>query len=97
MQSTKPTRSDKLTWAAAFPGSGLTAKDYASQAGCSVAKLYYWRAQLRSDDEPVSFTTITVTEETTAGELHLRLPGGVEVYGGPVELAAFVRQLRDYA
>lgn len=97
MQSTKPTRADKLAWAAAFPDSSLTAKDYAAQAGCSVAKLYYWRAQLRTDGEPASFTTITVLEETTAGDLHLRLPGGIEVHGGPAELAAFVHQLRDRA
>lgn len=97
MQSTKPTRSDKLAWAAAFPDSGLTAKDYATQARCSVAKLYYWRGQLMKDKEPASFTPITVTEGTTAGELQLRLPDGVEVYGGPVELADFIRQLRARA
>ena len=97
MQSTKSTRADKLAWAAAFPDSDLTAKDYAARAGCSVAKLYYWRAQLMADDEPSSFTAITVTEETTVGDLHLRLPDGIEVHGSPAELAAFIRQLRDCA
>ncbi|MFK8161357.1 MAG: hypothetical protein AB8H12_02740 [Lewinella sp.] len=92
MQSTKPTRADHLAWAAAFAGSGLTAQNYAAAAGCSVAKLYYWRAQLRENTSSSGFTTITLSADAPTA-LHLLLPGGIEVQGSITELVAFARQL----
>ena len=97
MQSTPSTRIDKLAWAAAFPDSGLTARQYADLAGCSVAKLYYWRAQIRDADIDTSFTSIIVRDDLPITSLHLRLPDGLEVHGTPAELADFVHQLRARA
>ena len=97
MQSPPLTRSDKLAWAAAFTESGLTAQQYATRAGCSVAKLYYWRAQSKAANADPGFTAIAVRNEAAATDLRLLLPGGLEVHGSPTELADFVHQLRARA
>lgn len=97
MRSPLSSRADKLAWATAFPDSGLTARQYADLAGCSVAKLYYWRAQIKNADADSSFTSIIVRDDASLSALHLRLPDGVEVHGTPAELADFVVQLRARA
>lgn len=97
MQSPPSSRADKLAWAIAFPDSGLTARQYADLAGCSVAKLYYWRAQFKNANADPSFTSIIVHDDAPLTVLRLRLPDGVEVHGTPAALADFVHQLRARA
>lgn len=97
MQSPPLTRSDKLAWAAAFTESGLTAQQYATRAGCSVAKLYYWRAQSKAANADPGFASIVVRDKVATTDLCLLLPDGLEVHGSSAELADFVHQLRARA
>lgn len=97
MPSPSSPRAANLAWAAAFSDSDLTARDYATAAGCSVAKLYYWRAQLRQQDTAPAFTAITLRDPAPDPTIFLRLADGTEVHGPCDQLAAFVRQLRRRA
>lgn len=92
-------RFSRLAWAAAFDDCPLPARDYAAQAGVSVATLYYWRKQLDPPAADGGFTPLAVTQTATAtaGAMYLRLPGGVEVHGPASQLLALAHQLVDRA
>ena len=103
MQTSPTTRQQRLTWAANYDQSPLTAQEYAAQAELSVATFYYWRQQLtRQKSAPAqpSFTAITLTEpvgQVPPATLHLRLKGDIEVHGPIEQLIAFTQQLDRHA
>ena len=100
MQSTNSTPKDRLAWAAAYDQSPLSAKDYATQAGCSTATLYYWRAKRSKSPAPSpAFTKIDVRPPAVAPAqtLFVRLPGGGELHGPTATILAFAQQQFDHA
>ena len=99
MQATNTTRQARLAWAAAFNDSLLTAQAYAKQAGLSVATLHYWHKKIATAASPPTpgFTSVVLTPSAPTGQLHLRLPGGVEIHGPAEALVHFAQKLVDRA
>jgi transposase-like protein len=83
-----------------FEKSGMSGKSFADKYGIKYPTFALWRRQRResSDEEPGGFVLAEFSEESsTAGQLTLVLPGGIEVRasgeGGADLIAVLIRKL----
>ena len=77
-----------------FEQSGLTQAAYCRARGISLRQFHYWREKPATTPRSSSFVELEVVREAeAAGEIELRLPGGVVAVVRPGTKASLIRRL----
>lgn len=78
-----------------FEASGLTQAGYCRARGISLRQFHYWREKAAGSPRTSSFVELEVVgdDDVGAGEIELRLPGGVTAVVRPGTKASLIRRV----